>query len=644
MYRIRSSSGEEAVFKTLEEFNAAVRSGIIAAEDEIFHSRANKWLDVRSHPHYRSALGWDEESGNGNGPRHTAQGTAKPTLSPFGIQTAPPSLSKPARQHSGQRPAIGTAPRPDLGDSQKQPGLTSSGARPALTQARPALNGPATAPKLTIPSTPAAAATTSSTAAESVEASQSSQPQAAAPAAAPAEPAPPPKPKKSKELLFLDVDLPKPKPAPKPEPAQNEFLIAGDGIDSPNRNSNGHRTIDGSAPVEALSGPELAQDKKASTKPAENGGNVWTPTLDRTPFGNIAVKPSVPKPRAHVELDVEAPQVEPAQPPAPIHQRPEKSKMGFVAGGVGALVLLGVVAFWKPWASNGSNAAPTTVATGANPATTAAGKPANGSQLVQTASAQSTPNTGKPGAAAQQNPAAGADKPVAPVDSGQSEQIVAAVRPDFRSAKLDMSAPDVEVAAITSGGSGVAPTELTHRYGAAATAAREDLYSKLMAAGFIRIFSASRLSSSEGITGAASAWSAGSEAIAQYRTRISRIEKAYDDSVLASQRSGKWPPNELRAWAGRTSYLEPTDLTQASDLMFKQVSELLALLDKQQGQFEVKGGAFAFKDLNAKQEYNAKRIWIAQRMDSWSSTPESARPLTVTQILKALGDGLPGVQ
>ena len=49
MYRIRSSSGEEAVFKTLEEFNAAVRSGIIAAEDEIFHSRANKWLDVRSH-------------------------------------------------------------------------------------------------------------------------------------------------------------------------------------------------------------------------------------------------------------------------------------------------------------------------------------------------------------------------------------------------------------------------------------------------------------------------------------------------------------------------------------------------------------------------------------------------------------------
>jgi hypothetical protein len=352
-----------------------------------------------------------------------------------------------------------------------------------------------------------------------------------------------------------------------------------------------------------------------------------------------------------VDLDSEAPLVEPVQPPAPIHHRPEKSKMGLLAGGVGAFALLGIVAFvLKPWASNGSHAeaaSSTTVATaaaGTTPAaTTAPEKAASGSQPVQTANAQSTPANGKPASTTQQNPVA--DKPApAPTDSAQSDEIVAAVRPDFRSAKLDVSAPDVEVASITSGGSGVAPSELTRRYGVAASAVRQDLYGKLMAAGFIRIFSASRLSSSEGITEAASAWSTGSEAIAQYRTKIARIEKAYDDSVLASQRSGKWPPSELRAWAGRTSFVEPSDLTQASDLMFKQVSDVLALLDKQQGQFEVKGGAFAFKDLNAKQEYNAKRIWIAQRMDSWSSTPESARPLTVTQILKALGDGLPGVQ
>ena len=649
MYRIRSSSGEEAVFKTLEEFNAAVRSGIITAEDEIFHSRANKWLDVGSHPHYRSALGWDE-NGNGTGPRPTAPGTAKPTLSPFGVQAPPPSLSKPARQHSGQRPAIGvSAPRPAITDNPNLPGLTNSGSRPALTEARPALNTPAAAPKLTSPSAPSAIATSSPPATKPVTVPQSDAAQPAAPAtdlaAAPVAPTPAPKPRKSKELLFLDVGLPKPKTPPKPDPLDDALLVSHGGLESTVGNSNGHGTIiEDRAPVAVPPAPAPVPEKAAS-KPAENGANVWTPTLDRSPFSNLAVEPSVPKPRpqVHADLDVEAPLVEPVQPPTPIHHRPEKSKMGLLAGGVGAFALLGIVAFvWKPWASNGEAAAPTTVATAAaGPGTTTGDKQANGSQLVQTANAQTTPATSKTAAAA---PGAGDKSVPAPGDSSHSDEIVAAVRPDFRSAKLDMSAPDVEVGPITSGGAGVAPSELTRRYGAVATMVRQDLYNKLMAAGFIRIFSASRLSSSEGITDASTAWIAGSEAIAQYRTRIAKIEKAYEDSVLASQRSGKWEPNELRAWAGRTSFVEPADLTQASDLMFKQVTDVLVLLSKQNGEFEVKGGAFAFKDPNAKQEYNAKRIWIAQRMESWSSTPETARPLTVTQILKALGDGLPGVQ
>jgi hypothetical protein len=380
MYRIRSSSGEEAVFKTLEEFNAAVRSGIITADDEIFHSRANKWLDVRSHPHYRSALGLAEEQANGNGSRLTPPGTAKPTLSPFGVQAAPPSLSKPARQHSGQRPAIGSPLRPAITDSQKQPALGSSGVRPALTQVRPALNGQPAAPKLTIPTqakpAPAPLTTNSAVAAEPVGMPETPKVESAAPAAAPPEPLPPPKPKKSKELLFLEVEPPKPKPAPKPEPAQEDFLTMGNGIDSSIRPSNGHRTINDDARplLDTLPRPGLTPEKQSSSKPAsENGSNVWTPTLDRGPFGNLAVEPSVPKPRAHVELEIEAPHVESPVQPAPIHHRPEKSKMGLVTGGVGALALLGIVAFvWKPWASKGVGAEGTTATTvatapGSNP-------------------------------------------------------------------------------------------------------------------------------------------------------------------------------------------------------------------------------------------------------------------------------------
>jgi hypothetical protein len=308
------------------------------------------------------------------------------------------------------------------------------------------------------------------------------------------------------------------------------------------------------------------------------------------------------------------------------------------------VALFGIVAFvWKPWAPTTQVAVEQPVTQAPAPATAAQQPVITSSGVVQTASAQTGPNPVKPiplGATP-----VGAEKPVTQkVDSADQETIVAAVSPDFRSAAIDLSAPKVEVSAVSSGGSGIAPSELTRRYNSAATAAKQDLYGKLMSAGFIRIFSASRLATGEGIGSAQSAWSAGGDAITQYRARIAKIEKIYDDSVLASQRSGKWPADEMRVWAGRTSFVEPNELAQASDLMFRQVNELLNLLDAQRGAFEVKGGAFAFKDLQAKQDYNTKRIWIAQRMDSWSATPESARPLTVTQILKALGDGLPGVQ
>ncbi len=55
MYRIRSTDGLEAEYGSLEEFAAAVRRGEVTPDAEIFHVRANRWLDIKSHPHYRLA-------------------------------------------------------------------------------------------------------------------------------------------------------------------------------------------------------------------------------------------------------------------------------------------------------------------------------------------------------------------------------------------------------------------------------------------------------------------------------------------------------------------------------------------------------------------------------------------------------------
>lgn len=54
MYRIRLTTGEEAVFRTVEELALAVRSGVVSPKAEVFHKTANRWLPVELHPDYQA--------------------------------------------------------------------------------------------------------------------------------------------------------------------------------------------------------------------------------------------------------------------------------------------------------------------------------------------------------------------------------------------------------------------------------------------------------------------------------------------------------------------------------------------------------------------------------------------------------------
>lgn len=56
MYRIRLHSGEQAVFKTVEELAAAVSSGVVSPTAEVFHKAANRWLPINTHPDYRALV------------------------------------------------------------------------------------------------------------------------------------------------------------------------------------------------------------------------------------------------------------------------------------------------------------------------------------------------------------------------------------------------------------------------------------------------------------------------------------------------------------------------------------------------------------------------------------------------------------
>jgi len=95
MYRIRSAFGVETTYASLEEFTSAVQRGGIAPEDQIYHSRADRWLDVKSHPHYRLAI----ENGQPNGRPAASQPV------PSGGQTQ--VMAKPMLRSEGPSRPVG---------------------------------------------------------------------------------------------------------------------------------------------------------------------------------------------------------------------------------------------------------------------------------------------------------------------------------------------------------------------------------------------------------------------------------------------------------------------------------------------------------------------------------------------------------
>jgi hypothetical protein len=56
MYRIRLSTGEEAVYRSAEELALAVASGVVSPPCEVFHNSAHRWLPIELHPDYRAVV------------------------------------------------------------------------------------------------------------------------------------------------------------------------------------------------------------------------------------------------------------------------------------------------------------------------------------------------------------------------------------------------------------------------------------------------------------------------------------------------------------------------------------------------------------------------------------------------------------
>ena len=133
MYRIRLVSGDEAQYGSIDELGAAVAAGIVTDKAEIYHARAEKWLPIASHPHFKLAK--DKVTGAATRPAArpsapNAPSAPRPSVVAPGTLRAAASASgvKPLSA-SGQRPAVVTGSRPGAPASRPQRPITAP--RPA---------------------------------------------------------------------------------------------------------------------------------------------------------------------------------------------------------------------------------------------------------------------------------------------------------------------------------------------------------------------------------------------------------------------------------------------------------------------------------------------------------------------------------
>ncbi|HEY7683467.1 MAG TPA: hypothetical protein VH879_12560 [Gemmatimonadales bacterium] len=625
MYRIRSASGAETVYPSLEEFTAAVRRGEVAPEDEIFHSRANRWLDVKSHPHFHNAANWSGPLSAGLVPSPAPARPPEPT----------PTPASPAT-HASSKPRPQVAEFPAL----SQPAPQQTVARPQLAPQAPAAASPA-------------------------------------PAALP--------PPRSNEILYIDVgdprllprqhaaefEAPKQLPAPaapKPTvapPKEAEFLVMDTGLDRPVRASNGHLTVQGD--VDMLFDTPLADAKpgaaasvvpapEAAPKPAEppKAQALQAPTLERTtptPPARPSVQVAPIEHREREDLDIPGPPLL-ETPVVTFSRAPESGtrggQVGMVVGSSAALMLAaGALLVWQPWGVRASGTAfattrsVVTVPTAETPVVPSAEPvpvPATESAPVPAPAVPSRPGLApliipKPTQVTARPDSAGMTT---------DEEIVPAARPDFGST---VPIPSSDLAADlepTSRTPVVAPSEFTRRLEAAEKQAQLDLAGRLT--GFRAVITPARLATAASVALVRAQWNGGAEAIRQYRDRIGRLEQAYQDSVLGSQRAQRWPSEEIRAWTAHQSRAEATEAAQLSDLMFAQVNEGLDLLAALDNQYEITGDVIRFRNPASVARYASIRSWVEQRRQAWSAIPPSARPLSVNFIMQALGDGFPRTQ
>lgn len=589
MYRIRLVSGQEQVYRSIQELTAGVQRGEVTAESEIYHQRTERWLSIESHPHYRMAV---------EGGTATRQSRLK-----FTRPSSPTT-------NTGVRPTPPAAERPDQGDLEELNRLLVL-LDPLPTPAQraeppvPAVQSP---PDLTL-----------------------IRPDPISPSMASDDPEPP-----FGAMLRLEDLEPAPMtvpPAPLAPPVAEILRDERPRHEEPEAPAAELPVVE---PVAALA--DVAQSDLGL--PVEIHLDEIPLPVELEPVAleaNFPVHEAAPMaaaaPVSFAPAVVEAPPMPFV--PAPSHAVVEESHAATLAPrrrrpmlfvSIAAILALAVFAFTggskDPDQSIVTLASATAPNGAAGPATadsslSASGQgvgfplPASGSALKA--------STNDPQAAAANDSIPPAVLPSAPTI-------------DLRSSRTEMV--DAGAAAPRAdAGSGAA---LARSYSRSYAALQSDFSAQMDQSGLVRLFNQTQLTTADGLSGARRGLDAAAAAVRQYHAKEATIERAYQDSARALERNGA-SASDLRDWMTHASLKESQEAAGESTRLIGQIDAVFALLQSQTGRYRVEGSTIKFEESNAAARYADLQTWITRRLEHWAGQPASAVPNTVEPLLEGIG-------
>jgi hypothetical protein len=178
---------------------------------------------------------------------------------------------------------------------------------------------------------------------------------------------------------------------------------------------------------------------------------------------------------------------------------------------------------------------------------------------------------------------------------------------------------------------------LMARYTAAHDAAQDRLEAGMRVARLTNLFAIPRLSPGGGVTDTRMSLAGAANFIRVYRQQQTAIERAYQDTVIATARQEGWSPKKVRTWYSRTLRKDPASLELLSGSLLASIDSVLALLTDQAGAYKIRGTAIAFEQPSAGQSYGALRRRIKEQIDAAIAAGGATSAGPAGLLLQAIG-------